>query len=132
VWLGLRQAGRSGCVNMIADDMALSRRLHESISVAPDFQALTQSLSITTFRYVPVDLRVGLGTAETETYLNRLNQDLLTRVENSGEAFLSNALIGETFALRACIVNFRTTRADVDALPTLLSRLGREADEALR
>jgi aromatic-L-amino-acid decarboxylase len=56
----------------------------------------------------------------------------LTRVEKSGEAFLSNALIGTTFALRACIVNFHTSTEDVEALPGLLSRLGRQADDALR
>lgn len=69
---------------------------------------------------------------EIEDYLNRLNQDLLTRVEKSGEAFLSNALVGGRFALRACIVNFRTQLADIEALPSLLSRLGRRADEEMK
>ena len=32
------------------------------------------------------------------------------------------------FALRACIVNFRTSLADIEALPTLLARHGREVD----
>jgi hypothetical protein len=64
--------------------------------------------------------------------LNRLNQDVLTRVEKSAEAFLSNALIGNTFALRACIVNFRTSTQDVEVLPELVSRLGKQADAALR
>jgi hypothetical protein len=34
--------------------------------------------------------------------------------------------------LRACIVNFHTSLEDVEALPTLLARLGKEADTALR
>ena len=54
--------------------------------------------------------------------LNRLNQDLLARVEKSGEAFLSNAVVDGKFALRACIVNFNTTDEDVDALPALVAR----------
>jgi glutamate/tyrosine decarboxylase-like PLP-dependent enzyme len=132
VWLGLRQAGRAGCLRMIADDMALSRRLYSSLSAHPAFEAFTQSLSITTFRYVPEDLQRGVGTGDTEAYLDALNRDLLTRVEKSGQAFLSNALVGERFALRACIVNFRTSEADVDALPELLGRLGREADGEMR
>ena len=64
--------------------------------------------------------------------MQRLNQELLTRVERSGEAFLSNATIDGRFALRACIVNFRTSQADIDALLPLLARLGGEADAALR
>ena len=64
----------------------------------PEFEAMTQSLSITTFRYVPPDLRPQLGSTRSSSYLNELNQNLLTAVEKSGEAFLSNALIGGRFA----------------------------------
>lgn len=61
-----------------------------------------------------------------------MNQNLLTAVEKSGEAFLSDALIGGKFVLRACIVNFHTSLGDVEALPLLVSRLGKETDAALR
>ena len=132
VWLALRQVGRSGYLCMIADDIRLARHLHALVQQHPDFEAMTQHLSITTFRYVPSDLRPKRGLPEIEDYLNRLNQDLLTRVEKSGEAFLSNALVGGRFALRACIVNFRTSLADIEALLSLLSRLGRKADEEMK
>jgi hypothetical protein len=36
------------------------------------------------------------------------------------------------YVLRACIVNFHTQRVDVEALPVILLRLGREADAAMR
>jgi glutamate/tyrosine decarboxylase-like PLP-dependent enzyme len=132
VWLALRQVGRSGYVEMIGDDMRLARYLHDLMRQHPDFEALTQHLSISTFRYVPHDLRAARTTADTEDYLRRLNEDLLGRIERSGQAFLSNAVVGGKFALRACIVNFRTSRADIELLPPLFSRLGREAVEALR
>jgi glutamate/tyrosine decarboxylase-like PLP-dependent enzyme len=93
---------------------------------------MTQHLSISTFRYIPRDLRSTASTPETDEYLQRLNQEVLTRVERGGEAFLSNAMVGGRFALRACIVNFRTSMNDVEALPPLLARIGHEADEALR
>ncbi len=57
VWLALRQVGWSGYQQMIGDDMRLSRHLHTLVQQHPDFEALTQHLSITTFRYVPGDLR---------------------------------------------------------------------------
>jgi hypothetical protein len=34
--------------------------------------------------------------------------------------------------LRLCIVNFRTSLADIEFLPALVVRLGRELDAALR
>ena len=129
VWLALRQVGWSGYRQMIGDDMRLSRHLHALVREHPEFEALTQHLSITTFRYVPRDLA---GSPDAEDYLQRLNQELLSRVERSGDAFLSNAMVNGRFALRACIVNFRTSQADVEALLPLLSRLGAETDRALR
>ena len=132
VWLGLRHVGRDGHLRMIGDDMLLARHLHQLVAAHPEFEPLTQSLSITTFRFVPPYLRPQIGTPAVESYLNRLNQDLLTAVEKSGQAFLSNALVGGRFALRACIVNFHTTLGDIEALPVLLARLGAAADSALR
>jgi len=132
VWLALRQVGCTGYLRMIGDDMLLARHLHQLLAHHPEFEATTQSLSITTFRYVPPDLRSQLGSVEVENYLNELNQNLLTTVEKSGEAFLSNALVGGKFVLRACIVNFHTSLGDIEALPLLLSQLGKEADTALR
>jgi aromatic-L-amino-acid decarboxylase len=132
VWLGLRQAGRSGYLQMIGDDISLAGRLHDLMESHPAFEATSHNLSIATFRYVPSDLRDQLGSPEVEAYLNQLNQELLTRVEKSGDAFLSNAIIGNMFTLRACIVNFHTSVEDIDALPGLLSNLGRDVDAALR
>jgi glutamate/tyrosine decarboxylase-like PLP-dependent enzyme len=132
VWLALRQVGFSGYQQMIGEDMRLSQRLHARVTEHPEFEALTQHLSITTFRYVPADPQPTMAREDRESYLARLNQELLSRVERSGEAFLSNAMVNGRFALRACIVNFRTSEADVDALLPLLSRIGRETDRALR
>lgn len=130
VWLALQQAGREGYVRMISDDIRLAKELFEIVRKFPELEALTQGLSITTFRFVPRDL--ATGSAAAEGYLNALNNELLTRVQNSGEAYLSNAVINGKFALRACIVNFRTTLADIESLPPLIVRLGNQADAELR
>jgi glutamate/tyrosine decarboxylase-like PLP-dependent enzyme len=130
VWLALRQVGRTGYLKMIGDDILLAGHLHELLKHHPEFEAITRNLSITTFRYVPPDLRPQVGSEPVERYLARLNQQILAAVEKSGEAFLSNAVVGGTFVLRACIVNFHTSLGDIEALLPLLSRLGKEADSA--
>ncbi|RPI53659.1 MAG: aminotransferase class V-fold PLP-dependent enzyme [Acidobacteria bacterium] len=122
VWLALQHIGRAGYEASIAEDMRLSRRLAEALRQHGDFEVLTQGLSITTFRYVPHELRGRIGEAAVLEQLNRLNQDLLSRVEKSGEAFLSNAVVDGRYALRACIVNFNTSAEDVDALPGIVAR----------
>ncbi|MGB6745057.1 MAG: aminotransferase class V-fold PLP-dependent enzyme [Terracidiphilus sp.] len=130
VWLALQQVGREGYVEMISEDIRLAAELFTQIPLFPELEAFTQSLSIATFRFVPADLE--RGAAEVEKYLDQLNSELLTHLQNGGEAYLSNAVIQGRFALRACIVNFRTSSADVHALPPLVVRVGKEVDAALR
>jgi glutamate/tyrosine decarboxylase-like PLP-dependent enzyme len=125
VWLALRQAGRAGYMRAIGDDMRLARHLYKVLGNHPEFEVFTQNLSITTFRYVPQSLRAGIGTEKVEAHLNRLNQELLNKIDASGETFLSNAIIDGKYALRACIVNFHTTLEDVEAIPEIVARLGR-------
>jgi aromatic-L-amino-acid decarboxylase len=130
VWLSIQQVGREGYERMIADDIRLSRELFALLPRHPELRALTQSLSIATFRFVPPDL--DPAEAAVATYLDALNSELLTRLQNGGEAYVSNAVVDGAFVLRACVVNFRTSRADIEALPPLVVRIGRQVDAELR
>ena len=132
VWLALRHAGASGYRRMMADDILLSRAMADAVRQQPELELFTQELSITTFRYVPPDLRSQIGEQEAEKHLDALNRRLLDRLQRGGEAFVSNAVIDGRYVLRACIVNFRTTRADVEAVPGLAVRVGRAIDGELR
>jgi len=130
IWLALRQVGREGYAQMIGDDIRLSRSLFELAAAHPELQAFRQGLSIATFRYVPSDLKPG--DEKVEEYLNLLNNELMVRLQKSGEAFLSSAVVDGAFVLRSCIVNFRTSLADIRALPEIITRLGAELDLTLR
>jgi aromatic-L-amino-acid/L-tryptophan decarboxylase len=132
VWLALQQAGASGYRRLISDDIRLSRSMADAVRRHAELEVATQELSITTFRYVPPELRTRAGEPKAEAYLNALNQELLDRMQRGGEAFVSNAVIGGRYVLRACIVNFQTERADVEAVPAIAVRLGREIDARLR
>lgn len=130
VWLGLRQVGREGYARMITDDIALARMLFDEATARPELEPVTHNLSITTFRYVPADLDTAAPGADD--YLNELNRTLMERLQQSGEAFFTNAVIDGRYLLRACIVNFRTTAADIAALPGIVTRIGRDLDAELR
>jgi aromatic-L-amino-acid/L-tryptophan decarboxylase len=132
VWLALKHAGASGYRRMIGDDIALSRSMAAAVERHPELQRLTQSLSITTFRYVPTDLRARLGNPDVEKHLDALNASLLDTLQRGGDVFVSNAVIGGRYALRACIVNFHTTVADVEAVPDIVVRAGRAIDAGMR
>ncbi|RPI42016.1 MAG: aspartate aminotransferase family protein, partial [Bacteroidetes bacterium] len=53
VWLTLQHAGKTGFTTMIAEDIRLSRLLFDLADKHPDLEAVTHSLSIATFRFVP-------------------------------------------------------------------------------
>jgi glutamate/tyrosine decarboxylase-like PLP-dependent enzyme len=130
VWLALQQVGREGYVRMISENIRLARELFERISGYDELEALSYSLSITTFRYVPPDLKPG--SKDTEEYLDRLNLEILNQLQGSGAFYLSNAVVKGKYALRSCIVNFRTSLADVEALLPFVVGVGRDLDRKLR
>jgi glutamate/tyrosine decarboxylase-like PLP-dependent enzyme len=131
VWLALQHAGAAGYRTMIADDIRLSRVMADAVRQCDELELVTQQLSITTFRYVPRDLRPSLGDEAVERYLDLLNRNVLDRLQKGGEAFVSNAIVGNRYVLRACIVNFHTTRADVAATVEIAARLGRDVHAEL-
>ena len=127
VWLALRQAGRSGYETMIRDDCALAAALYRALGDYPDLEPLSTNLSITTFRYAPARLRAQ----GNDEYLNRLNTGILARLQSGGSVYPSNALVNGKYAIRICIVNFRTTDADISMLPELVVQTGKEVENAI-
>jgi glutamate/tyrosine decarboxylase-like PLP-dependent enzyme len=132
VWLTLQQMGKSGYKQLIREDILLAKAAYEVLSQTEEIEAFTWHLSITTFRYVPKDLPYGLDDSGRLEYLNKLNQELLDATQAGGEFFVSHAMIGDSFVLRLCIVNFRTTLKDIQALPAYIVKKGRELESELR
>jgi aromatic-L-amino-acid decarboxylase len=120
VWLGLRQIGTDGHTRLIREDIALARMLFDTLMHEEDIEVFTQHLSITTFRYKPVDMPTA-----SQEYLNKLNQALLNKLQSAGEIFPSNAVINGDFVLRVCIVNFRTSANDIASVAGIVKREGR-------
>lgn len=113
VWMSFLQAGKSGMREMIAHDVEMARLLYETVDQASDFEAFQTNLSITTFRFVP-------SGELSEEELNDLNERLMARLQSEGNVFVTNAVIKGKFLMRACIVNFRTTRENVLAFPEVV------------
>jgi glutamate/tyrosine decarboxylase-like PLP-dependent enzyme len=120
VWLALKQVGKDGYIQMIREDISLSRKLFASIRQHDELEPVTQSLSIATFRYIPKQHILN------DDELNQLNEKLVNEIQQSGEAFVSNAIVDGKYCIRACIVNFRTSAQDIEALIEIVVRFGRE------
>ena len=121
LWLLLRYYGVPRLAAAIADDSALAAYMAQRVEEAEDFELLAPvELSICCFRYVPIQVRSARIEADegtrlrVETELNKLNERIVHAVQRGGRAYISNAILRGRFALRACIINFRTTRRDID------------------
>jgi len=122
IWMLLRYYGAETIAAAITEDNALAAYFGARVEAAEDFELLAPvELSICCFRYVPPDARRRLASAvgeervRVEWEVNELNERILRAVQRGGRAYVSNASLRGRFALRACIVNFRTTRRDIDA-----------------
>jgi aromatic-L-amino-acid decarboxylase len=110
LWLSLRYHGLKAFRAAIQKDLDLAQRLASAIANQPRLELMASvELSAICFRHVGIN-----PLAEEE--LNRHNAAILKRVVQRGHVYLSNATLRGKFCLRACIVNHRTTEADVDSV----------------
>ncbi|PTM07858.1 MAG: aspartate aminotransferase family protein [Bacteroidetes bacterium] len=129
VWLMLQQVGRKGYEEMIKEDIELAELMFQKAQNHPRLEAKIQNLSITTFRYIPESIPENIE--DKNVYLNQLNETLVTRLQNGGKLFLSNAIINEQYCMRACIVNFRTSKKDIEEIIDIIVEEGAKINKAL-
>lgn len=59
------------------------------------------------------------------------NTQLLNTLQTDGELFISNAIIKDNYCLRACIVNFRTSKKDIGEMIEIIVKEGKKLHKAL-
>jgi aromatic-L-amino-acid/L-tryptophan decarboxylase len=112
LWLSLRYHGLAAFREAIRRDLAHAQQLAQQIAAHADLELMAPvDLSAVCFRYR------GTGRASDDE-LNRLNAEILKRVIERGRIYISNASLRNRFCLRACVVNHRTTDADIDSVVT--------------
>ena len=99
LWAVLRCYGRAGLQERIREHVRLASLFEEWVRAEPGWEVVApRHFSLVCFR--------RQGTDEA-------NERLLGRVNDSGEVFLSHARLGNRYALRLAVGNFRTTEDDV-------------------
>jgi glutamate/tyrosine decarboxylase-like PLP-dependent enzyme len=120
VWMTMQQFGLNGCKAAIEENLMLARYLADRVRSAPDLGLMAPpSLSVVCFRFLASSL-------QDEEAAAALNRTLLERLQLSGEAFLTSTELRGRFVLRACIVNYRSTKADVDRMLDAVRQIGGE------
>src|SRR5205823_11826779 len=76
--------------------------------------------SIFCFRHGPVQFR-----NQSPKAIDAFNARLLVALQRDGSSYLSNATPGGRFALRGCVLNYRTTLRDMEILLDDLRRVAK-------
>jgi glutamate/tyrosine decarboxylase-like PLP-dependent enzyme len=100
LWMSLRYHGKRAFREAMVRDMQHAQLLADAIRSQAELELLAPvPLSAVCFRHRTKD-----------------NEAILRRVNARGRVYLSNASIQGQFALRACFVNHRTTKEDVQTI----------------
>jgi aromatic-L-amino-acid decarboxylase len=99
LWTVLRCFGREGLQERIREHVRLAALFESWVRAEPGWEVVApRHFSLVCFRREASDEE---------------NERLLQRVNASGEVFLSHARLGDHYALRLAVGNFRTTEDDV-------------------
>jgi glutamate/tyrosine decarboxylase-like PLP-dependent enzyme len=108
LWLLLKYAGARRLGQAIERNMACAKRFEKLVCGSADFEMLAPvELSVFCFRHAPPGFAGDL---------DALNERILVNLQRGGGSYLSNARIGGKFALRGCVLNYRTTERDMEIL----------------
>jgi aromatic-L-amino-acid decarboxylase len=112
-WFTLKAFGSERLGEMMAQSCAMARYLEQRVCGEPELElAAAAQLNIVCFRYRGKDS-------------DRLNSEIVADMQEAGIAAPSLTTLDGRVAIRACFINHRTMREDVDALVEATLAFGR-------
>jgi aromatic-L-amino-acid decarboxylase len=101
LWMVVRMFGVEGLRDVLRGHIAMAQELARAIDDHPDFERIAPSpLSVVCFRAVPRGV--------PEEQVDRLNEELVQRLNETGEAYLSHTRLNDRVVLRVAIGNLKT------------------------
>jgi len=118
VWLSIKAHGIEKFGRLIQQNVDQARYLADLVDSAPELERLAPvPLNIVCFRFKSGNL--------SDDAMNRLNQEILFQLHESGIAAPSYTTLNGKYAIRAAITNQRSRRDDFEILVREVIRIGR-------
>ncbi len=116
-WFTIKVYGAEKLGRIISNTCSLAQYMKRRVEAEPRLELLAPvALNIVCFRYRSADA-------------NRINADIVIALQESGIAAPSTTSLNGQLAIRAAIVNHRTTASDIDALLDATLALGKIAEK---
>ena len=112
VWMTLKAYGADRLGRVVDDTCAVAQHLAARVRAEPRLELLA-----------PVALNIVCFRVRAAMDPDRVNRDVVADLQESGIAAPSTTTVDGKLAIRAAIVNHRTTAADADALVDAILRL---------
>ena len=104
-WLPIKMHGIAAFRENLDEKLDLARWTADELAKIPGVEIVAEpQLSLVVFRLT----RPGVGAEPAE--LDRWNRDFLDRINRRQRVFLTGTILGGRFALRICVLSFRTHR----------------------
>ncbi len=103
VWLPLKMHGAAPFRTNLREKLELTRMAADSLRALPGVEILAEpQLSIIAFRWAPASADAAI--------LDARNRELLERINGRRRIYLTGTLLRGRFAIRICVLSFRTHR----------------------
>lgn len=121
VWMSVKTYGMKRIREMIQKDIDLTHYLCDQIEDSDDFELKSRSdLAVSCFRYT--------GDHNDEQQISTLNERLIQALEKDGRVFITGTRLNGTFVIRACVINHRKQRKDIDYLLQVIREVAKQIE----
>lgn len=119
IWMLLKEHGLQTYMDLVRQNLRQAQYLGSLVKQTPHLELLADvSLNIVCYRFNPGNI--------SEDALNRLNKEILMRLQEQGIAAPSYTLLNNKYAIRAAICNHRSRMEDFEVLVRETVRIGNE------
>lgn len=117
VWMSLKEHGAAKYGALISQNIDQAFYLGKLVNQHKELELLTPvTMNVVCYRYNPGEL--------TDDELNKLNKELLMRMQEAGIAAPSSTLLNGRYAIRAAITNHRTRRHHLEQMIAATTDIG--------
>lgn len=131
LWFVVRYFGLAGLRSRIEAHIALAAEFARWVDADPDAERLAPApFALVCFRWRPRRYAGREREPEVSATLDALNEELMARLNATGEVFLSHTRLRDRYTLRVAIGNLRTEAQHLARTWSLVRQIGAELDAA--
>ncbi|HDR8072463.1 TPA: aminotransferase class V-fold PLP-dependent enzyme [Bacillus cereus] len=119
LWMSMKIFGLNTFRKAINKGIHLTEQTEKMIEKSVDFQLISTGMGVVTFRFVPQNI-------SSKEEINRINEEITKKLNQSGFALVSTTILGEKKVIRICPLHPATTIEDISNTLEKLKKYGEE------